>query len=258
MTAPERLSGEAPPALSAEGVYVSLGGMPVLRDVGIQVRPGEAVAILGGNGSGKSTFIRALVGLIPHTEGSIRLFGTDQSKFSEHWRIGYVPQHSQIGVPNATVWELVASGRLAHRPPFRWSSKADRKAIADAIDLVELADRTDWPLGTLSGGQRQRVLIARALATGPDLLVMDEPMAGVDLHSQAGLADLLQHLVDDGLGLLVVLHELGAMESILDKHITLCDGRVVEDEPFLGAGDVDVVDEPQEVGLEDPFREVGS
>ena len=256
MAVHDATTSDVQPALSAEGVYASLGGMPVLRDVGIQVRPGEAVAILGGNGSGKSTFVRSLVGLIPHTEGSIRLFGTDLAKFDEHWRIGYVPQHSQIGVPNATVWELVASGRLAHRPLFRWTTSKDRLAIADAIALVGLTDRTHWPLGTLSGGQKQRVLIARALATGPDLLVMDEPMAGVDLHSQAGLADLLQQLVDDGLGLLVVLHELGAMEPVLDRHITLCDGRLVEDEPFLGAGDVDVVDEPQEVGLEDPFREV--
>lgn len=256
MVAAESLAATKAVALEADGVYVSLDGMPVLRDVSARVRPGEAVAILGGNGSGKSTFVRAILGLVPHLEGSIKLFGTELSKFKEHSRIGYVPQHSQIGVPSATVRELVASGRLSHHRPFAWLSRADKQAISDALDLVELGDRASWPFGTLSGGQKQRVLIARALVTDPELLVMDEPLAGVDLHSQEGLADLMGRLVDEGLGLLVVLHEIGAMERVLDRSITLCDGRIVEGETTFGAGDVPVATEPHELGLEDPFPEV--
>lgn len=256
MTVSEQTTTRSRPALQAESVFVSLGGLPVLRDVGIEVHPGEAVAILGGNGSGKSTFVRALVGLIPHREGSIRLFGTDVAKFKEHSRIGYVPQHSQIGVPGATVRELVASGRIAHHRPFSVLNRRDKQAITDALELVGLADRASWPFGTLSGGQKQRVLIARALVTDPELLVMDEPMAGVDLHSQAGLADLMQHLVDDGLGLLVVLHELGAMAPVLDRAITLCDGRIVDGETNFGAGQDPPMEKPHELGLEDPFPEV--
>ena len=241
------------PALDAEHVDVSFGGVPVLQDVGIRVCPGEAVAVVGGNGSGKSTFIRALMGLIPHQHGEIHVFGEALESFSEHSRIGYVPQQSQIGIPSATVWELVSSGRLAHNGPFRWVKKEDKQAIAKAIELVGLSDRQRWPFGVLSGGQKQRVLIARALATGPDLLVMDEPMAGVDLHSQAGLAELMQRLVDGGLGLLVVLHELGAMAPVLDRFITLCDGRIVPGESYFGAGPSDSVEDQNQIGLRDPF-----
>lgn len=245
----------ATPAVEADDVYVSLDGMPVLRGISLSVHPGEAVAILGGNGSGKTTLIRSLLGLVPHTSGTIRLFGAEQSRFQDHWRIGYVPQYSAIGVPSATVREIVTAGRLAHTKPFQWPGKADRKKVADALELAGLADRAGWPFGALSGGQKQRVLIARALATGPELLVMDEPLAGVDLHSQAGLATLLQGLVDDGLGLLAVLHELGPMREVLDRSITLCDGRVVSEEDSPATDCVPKPSRPHPVGLEDPIAE---
>lgn len=249
------MTADSPLALEARDVYVSLDGMPVLRGVGIEVHRGEAVAILGGNGSGKTTFVRALLGLVPHTSGTIRLFGADQAAFRDHWRIGYVPQYSAIGVPAATVREIVTSGRLAHTKPFQWPGAKDRRKVDEALALVGLSDRAGWPFGTLSGGQKQRVLIARALATGPELLVMDEPMAGVDLHSQDGLAALLHSLVDDGLGLLAVLHELGPMRAVLDRSITLCDGRVVGDENQPAADCAPEAPRGHELGLEDPIAE---
>jgi zinc transport system ATP-binding protein len=125
--------------------------------------------------------------------------------------------------------------------------------MADALEQVGLAGRAQWPFAALSGGQKQRVLIARALATRPDLLVMDEPLAGVDLHSQAGLAQLLGGLRDGGLGLLVVLHERGPMGDVLDRTITLCDGRVVTDEHAHAADDCLPPAEPSAVGLVDPI-----
>ncbi|HMR50200.1 MAG TPA: ATP-binding cassette domain-containing protein [Arachnia sp.] len=252
------MSADSPGALAleAQDVYVSLGGMPVLRGVSLDVHRGEAVAILGGNGSGKTTFVRALLGLVPHTSGTIRLFGIEQEQFVEHWRIGYVPQYSAIGVPSATVREIVTAGRLAHTKPFQWPGKRDKAKVAEVLDLVGLADRAGWPFGTLSGGQKQRVLIARALATGPELLVMDEPLAGVDLHSQAGLAALLHSLVDDGLGLLAVLHELGPMAAVLDRSITLCDGRVVPEEAQAFADCAPKPPSSPQVGLEDPLAKV--
>ena len=242
--------------LHAHGLYVSLDGMPILRDVSVDVAAGEAVALLGGNGSGKSTLIRTLMGLTPYQKGSVELFGEHLPGFDDWARIGYVPQHSSVAVANATVREVASSGRLAHRRPFQWLGKADREARDHALDLVGLSDRAGWPFASLSGGQKQRVLIARALASEPELLVMDEPLAGVDLHSQEGLADLLDRLGDQGLALLVVLHELGPMRSVLHRSVTLCDGRVVDDE-HPSAHECAPGEQPgSPIGLTDPLSGV--
>lgn len=242
--------------LDARGLYVSLGGLPILRDVGLQVHSGEAVAILGGNGSGKTTTLRTVLGLIPFQEGSVKLFGTDLARFRDWDRVGYVPQHSSLNVFNATVREIVSSGRLSHHRVFQWLSREDRAHISHALELVGLPDRAKWPFNDLSGGQKQRALIARALASKPELLVMDEPLAGVDLHSQAGLAQLLGTLRSDGLGLAIVLHEQGPMADVLDRWVTLCDGRIVTAEPH---GSTDCEPERLDVsslGLLDPVAGV--
>lgn len=243
----------APELATAKHVYVSIGGMPILRDVSISVRASEAVALLGGNGSGKSTLVRTLLGILPHQQGEVKLFGHSVPGFRDWWKVGYVPQHSAIAVSNATVREIVSTGRLAHHRPFQWLNRGDREVVARTLDLVGLADRAAWPFRSLSGGQKQRVLIARALTSEPELLVMDEPLAGVDLHSQDGLADLLGRLRDDGLGILVVLHERGPMARILDRGITLCDGRVVEGEPILGSTCTDEEPHHDTIGLTDPI-----
>lgn len=214
------------PLLSATSLYVARGSNPVLRNVSLQVSAGETVALLGGNGSGKSTLISAIVGAIAHQEGSIELFGVPLRYFRQWHRIGYVPQQSAVRVSNATVSEIVASGRLPHVRPFRRFSREDRLAITQALETVGLSDRARWPIGALSGGQRQRALIARALCTQPDLFIMDEPLAGVDIHSQEGLAVLLRDLVDAGRGMLVVLHETGNVA--ISRTVTLCEGRVSE------------------------------
>ncbi|WP_040284238.1 metal ABC transporter ATP-binding protein [Tessaracoccus massiliensis] len=242
--------------LDARGLYVSLDGMPILRDVSIHVDSGEAVALLGGNGSGKSTLVKTLLGLTPYQRGTVELFGEHLPGFNEWWRVGYVPQHSAITVPNATVREIAASGRLAHRKAFQWLGRRDKAALDEALELVGLADRSTWPFGALSGGQKQRVLIARALSAQPDLLVMDEPLAGVDLHSQAGMADLLGTLRGDGLALLVVLHERGYMAPILDRAVTLCDGRVVEEDHPSAQACAPDLDPPSTFGVVDPISGV--
>ncbi len=239
--------------LVADGVYVSIGGMPILRDVSLTVRAGEAVALLGGNGSGKTTLVRTLLGILPHKEGTVRLFGQEIPGFHDWWKVGYVPQHSAIAVSNATVREIASAGRLAHRRPFQWLRSADRQIVMHSLEQVGLASRAHWPFKSLSGGQKQRVLIARALASDPALLIMDEPLAGVDLHSQAGLAELLGRLRDNGLGMLIVLHERGPMTEILSRSITLCDGRIVDDEPPFAAACADEVTATDSLGLTDPI-----
>ncbi len=222
------------PVIEVDDAAVALGGRPVLRQISMTVGDGQFVAFLGANGSGKSTLVRALVGLVPITAGSVRLFGTPLEEFTRFDRIGFVPQRAGAsgGVP-ASVWEVVASGRITKRRLLRRLSRDDRRAITDALEVVGLGDRAAEGVSTLSGGQQQRVLIARALASGPDLLFLDEPTAGVDLPNQSALADSLAELSARGATIVLVAHELGPLAGLLDRSIVLRDGRIAYDGPPL-------------------------
>ncbi|MFF8282937.1 metal ABC transporter ATP-binding protein [Streptomyces albus] len=219
-------TAEGPPAVALRGATASLGGRPVLRDVDLTVAPGETVALLGANGSGKSTTIRAVLGQVPLTGGELELFGTPLARFRDWQRLGYVPQRSTAaaGVP-ATVREVVAAGRLARRK-FRPLGRADKAAVRHALEQVGMDDRAKDPVDALSGGQHQRVLIARALAAEPELLIMDEPLAGVDVGNQEALAATLREQVDQGTSVLLVLHELGPLAPLIDRAVVLRDGQV--------------------------------
>ncbi|MGI5449662.1 metal ABC transporter ATP-binding protein [Streptomyces sp. CA-243310] len=219
------------PVISLRGATASLGSRPVLRGIDLTVRRGEVVALLGANGSGKSTAVRAVVGQVPLTDGELSLFGTEFRRFRQWSRIGYVPQRTTAaaGVP-ATVREIVSAGRLA-RSRFGVLRKADRAAVERALALVDMDTYADASINALSGGQHQRVLIARALAVEPELLIMDEPMAGVDLANQEVLANALRHQVEAGTTILLVLHELGPLEPLIDRAVVLRDGCVMHDGP---------------------------
>ncbi|AKG42843.1 ABC transporter related protein [Streptomyces xiamenensis] len=212
--------------LTLRDVHAELGGRNVLRGVDLTVGRGEVVALLGANGSGKSTAVRAAVGQVPVSGGELTLFGTPVRRFRDWRRVGYVPQRSTAagGVP-ATVREVVSAGRLARRR-LRPLGRADRAAVERALELVGLADRARDPVESLSGGQHQRVLIARALAGEPELLIMDEPLAGVDLASQRILADTLRSQLAQGVSTLVVLHELGPLEPLITRSVSLSAGLV--------------------------------
>lgn len=227
------------PVMTIADGAVTLGGRPVLRRVDLSVRPGEWVAVMGANGSGKSTLVRTLLGLWPLTTGQVTLFGTPVEDFHGWERIGFVPQRTGgwSGVP-ASVWEVVAAGRLTHRRLFHRLGKDDRRAIDDAIETVGLVDKTHEGIGTLSGGQQQRAYIARALAGEPEVLVLDEPTAGVDLPNQQALADTLEVLHERGATVLLVAHELGPMAPLIDRAVVMRDGRVAYDGPPLTAESV--------------------
>ncbi|QSB13182.1 ABC transporter ATP-binding protein [Natronosporangium hydrolyticum] len=218
------------PVLELAHGVVGYHGRPVLPGVSLRVNAGEVVAILGANGSGKSTLIKAALGLLPLTAGSARLFDTPLGRFRQRYRLGYVPQRAGAGsgVP-ATVTELVSAGRLPRRrlPWPRWS--ADRAAVTHAIAVVGLTEKRREPVGTLSGGQQQRALIARALACEPELLVLDEPTAGVDAASQVAFAGALRHFVDAGGTVVLVAHELGPLAPLITRTVVLHEGRVVQD-----------------------------
>ncbi|MFG1953826.1 metal ABC transporter ATP-binding protein [Micromonospora sp. NPDC048830] len=218
------------PVITVTHAAVGYDGRPVLRDVSLTVDAGEVVAVLGVNGSGKSTLIRAVLGLVPLHSGTVSLFGTPLRRFRQWRRIGYVPQRLGAGggVP-ATVREVVASGRLARRGVLRPPGRADRAAVAAALEAVGLADRAGDAVATLSGGQQQRTLIARALAGEPELLVLDEPTAGVDAVSQEAFAGALRGFVGGGGTVLLVAHELGPLRPLISRAVVVHDGGVAHD-----------------------------
>ncbi len=227
-TSPAASTTAPAPAVEARGVHVRLGGSHILRGVDLTVDRGDVVALLGANGSGKSTLVRTLVGVLPASAGTVRVLGRPLGDAVPWGEVGYVPQRVGAGttVPS-TAAEVVASGLLHGRRlrlPRGWRARA-----REALDLVGLADRADDATSQLSGGQQQRVLIARALVREPELLLLDEPVAGVDRPSQEAFAATMARLVGEGLTVLVVLHELGELAPLVTRAVVLRHGRVVHD-----------------------------
>ena len=207
-----------------------MGSTHILHQVSLTVERGESVALLGANGCGKSTLIKACLGLYPLAGGDVRLFGASLSKRRQvPWmQVGYVPQRvsATAGVP-ATALEVVRSGLLGPGRPFAsWGGGAKAQAM-EALAQVGLAKRANDHVQVFSGGQAQRVMIARALVRRPQLLFLDEPLAGVDRASRQGLADCLAQLREQGITLVTVLHEMGELAGLVDRTVTLADGRVV-------------------------------
>ena len=228
------------PVVELDGVSFGYrAGVRVLEDVSLAVTPGEFVAIAGPNGGGKTTLLRLVLGLEHPSDGTVRVFGRPAGRGGgtrgDGGRIGYLPQRSRLlGEAPVTVREIVSTGRLA--PAGIWGAlrRADRDAVAHAIETVGLADRADAPLRTLSGGMQQRALIAKALASEPTLLALDEPTTGVDAASQESLGLLLETLrAELGVTILYVSHEFGAVEYVVDR-IVLVRGGIVYDGPPSG------------------------
>ncbi|WP_420175173.1 metal ABC transporter ATP-binding protein [Luteococcus sp. OSA5] len=221
------------PLLQGRNLVVALHGHEILHGVDAHVMPGETVALLGGNGSGKTTLVRTLLGLNPTLQGTREVFGKPLRSFRQWQRVGYVPQRGNLQLANATVREVVSTGRLGHRPPFVPMRRADREAVDQALEKVRLTELQPLPFLRMSGGQQQRALIARALCTRPELMVLDEPLAGLDTSSQRTLSAVLTELKQDGLGILVVLHDLGPLAELIDRAIVLRDGQVIHDGQLL-------------------------
>lgn len=212
---------------------VVLDSRPVIEGIGFHLEHGEFLALLGDNGAGKTSLVKAILGLLPLTEGELELFGKPLHRFHEWHRIGYVPQRfsAGTGVP-ASVDEVVLSGRV-HRVGLKRYGSRDRAATREALEAVGLEPLASEPIATLSGGQQQRALIARALAADPDLLVLDEPAAGIDVESQETFADILEGLKERGRSVILVAHGLGPLESLVSRVVVLEAGRVSYDGPPL-------------------------
>ena len=222
--------GISAPVISLDNVHVAWDSHLVLHGIEFDVHPGQAVALTGANGSGKSTTLHAILGTAPITRGSIHLFGVNNThRRAVNWdRIGYVPQRISVGgAVTSSALEVVKSGLLG--PKKWWSLPGDTKKAMTALKRVGLAHRAKDSMSILSGGQQQRVLIARALVRNPDLLIMDEPMAGIDRTSRERLARIVSEAKAGGTTILVVLHELGELGPLLDRELHIGSGHVTYD-----------------------------
>jgi len=213
--------------VEVDAVSFAFADTLVLDGVTFTVRAGQFVALTGPNGSGKSTLIRILLGALTPSAGRVEILGATPSALGDRWRIGYVPQRPVVAdLLPATVADIVAAGRLARRGWWRRPTAADRAAVTAALDTVALGDLRDRRLSELSGGQQQRAFIAKALAAEPELLVLDEPTAGVDEESQRRFRDAVVSARDGGGTVLLVSHELGAVAADLDRVLLLRHGRI--------------------------------
>ena len=212
-------------AVALSGGY---GREDIVHAVDFEVGAGTCVALMGPNGAGKSTLLRLLAGILPARAGLVELDGTPLPA----WRrrevartIGFVPQLVNLAFP-VTVHELVEQGRAPHLGPWRPPSRRDHELVDGAIARVGLAARRDASVASLSGGERQRALLARALASEPKLLMLDEPAAALDIRHQLDLVEIVHGLARSGVGIVLVAHDWQLALRVADRLVIIHEGRI--------------------------------
>lgn len=219
-------------AVELEKVGATYGESPCLRNVSLQIQPGEMVALLGPNGAGKSTLLRVINGLHPAVEGRVRLFGRDQTSLTPTERAALValsPQYLHVPMP-FTVEEVVGIGRTARLPRFRSPGAEHRRAIETAMAWMDVLELRDRPFEELSGGERQRAIVAMALAQEPRLLLLDEPTSHLDINHRLDILRLIARMnAECGLTVLLTSHDLSLAAEFCRRLIVLDHGRVVAD-----------------------------
>lgn len=203
--------------VEVEGLSVSFDGKPILWEVDFSIAAGTLTAIVGPNGAGKSTLLRALLGLIR----------VDSGKISIQKNVAYVPQRCEIDWDfPITAFDVVLMGRYGKLGPLRWPRKADKLAALAMMRRLGIEDLKDRQIRQLSGGQQQRLFIARALLQNSDLLILDEPFAGIDMATEKSLMVLFQELTAEGKTLLLVHHDLSTAKEYFD-HLLLINRRLI-------------------------------
>ena len=212
------------PIFDVKKLNYSVRGQTILHEISFEIFHGEYIAIIGPNGGGKTTLIRLLLGLEMPTSGDIRIYGKELKKFRQWSKIGYVPQRASLVDANfpATVEDIVKMGRIAKRGFFAGMSKEDKQKVEDALVKMDIVHLRKKMVGELSGGQRQRVMIARALASSPEILILDEPNTGVDTQSQQRFYNLLRELnTQDKMTILFITHDIGVIADDIQRLFTI-------------------------------------
>ncbi len=250
------------PILEVNNISVSRSGKMILRDIDLRLSKGEFVGLVGPNGSGKSTLLLSILGVLKLHSGAVRIFGEPPMSRRLHGRIGWVSQAAS-NLPRdikITVRELVQLGTVNAKNMLELVDRKRRQQVNKAIQMVDLEDVKNTDIGRLSGGQRQRAVIARALASEAELIILDEPLVGIDRDSRNSLLKLLDGLChDEGKTILMVSHDLAAIRQTAHRMIFLeesirFDGKTEEFPDLVELADLrgigNVHDEPNSKEVE--------
>ena len=207
------------PILDVNRLSVQFGGQPVLEKLTFHLHIGERVAVLGPNGAGKSTLFKVIAGVLPPTSGEVNVYGSSSSR---HTCIAFIPQRTQVDwhFP-ASVYDVVMMGRTAKMKPLVPPGKTHHAAVRRALETVEMLDLSNRQIGRLSGGQQQRMFIARALAQEAELMLMDEPLTGLDDPAQEGLLQLMEKLEREHVTIMAATHDLDQAARHFDRILLL-------------------------------------
>ncbi|BAH55303.1 metal ABC transporter ATP-binding protein [Rhodococcus opacus] len=222
------------PAVEVRDVTVHYGDVLALDRVSLALRPGRVCGLVGMNGSGKSTLFKSIMGTVKPDTGTVRINGAAPAAARKGGVLGYVPQSEDVDWTfPLSVRDVVMTGRYGRMGPTRRPRKADREAVDHALERVELTDLADRQIGQLSGGQKKRTFVARGIAQGATILLLDEPFAGVDKRSEATITALLRELADAGAAILVSTHDLHALPDLADEAILLLRTVLMHGDPSV-------------------------
>jgi len=219
---------EKTPILEVSNLYVTRSNSSVIEHASFTIHRGDYVGIVGPNGGGKTTLLLALLNILPRTKGTIRLFGQNIESFSDWEKVAYVPQHAINFDPQfpLAVRELVSLGRVNRSNIGRTLKQKDWKSVDEVLGFMGISDIANRRIGQLSGGQKQRVFVAKALVRKPEIILLDEPIVGVDAKTQEKFYKKLSDLnVAKGITILLVTHDLTAVFCRMSK--VMCINRLV-------------------------------
>lgn len=208
------------------GLSVAYHDRLALRNVTLDVPPGAVMAVLGPNGAGKSTLLKAVMGLVPTLSGDVSLFGRDLARSRR--RVAYMPQTAEVDWDfPTTVRDVVSMGTYGRLGWWRRPGAAQRAVVDKALEAAGIPDLAERQISQLSGGQKQRTFVARTLAQEPDLYLMDEPFAGVDVASERAIAGVLDSLRQEGKTIVIVHHDLSTVRRLCTHSLLLSEGSLV-------------------------------